>query len=435
MRMLSKIVPGVLLCLLCNVVVAAPIVNIQHWVTKVGTPVYFVQSKQLPMLDINVMFAAGSAYDANQPGVSAMVANMLGEGTKDKTANQIASDFDRVGAQFGASSDRDKIGVQLRCLTHDNYLTPAVSLFSEVISEPSFADRTLMRVKNQTEAAIKVSSQDPGSVAAHAFYADVYKGTVYAHPVLGTISSVETISVQQLKTFYNQYIIAQNAKIVMVGDISEAKAKLIANTLTDHLRTGKSVQTIQPVPNDYKGQDLHINFPSQQTAIVMGQRGILPDNKDRFVLIVGNYVLGGLPLSSVLFNQVREKRGLAYFASSNFNMMQFRGPFVVSLKTRANQSQKAISVVKEVLSRYISKGPTEQQLLAAKQNLTGSFPLGLDSNSNILSVISSMVFYNRPVDYLDHYCARVDAVTVRDVKQAFQSILHPNKMVTISVGP
>jgi len=422
-------------CFLSDMVVAAPVVNILHWKTKVGTPVYFVQSKQLPMLDINVMFAAGSAYDEKNPGVSAMVANMLGEGTVNKTANQIASGFDRVGAQFSAASDRDNIGVQLRSLTEDKYLTPAINLFDEVVSEPVFAGRALARLKNQTIAAIKISDQDPGSVAAKAFYADVYKGTVYAHPVLGTVDSVKHLMAQQLKSFYTQYFIAQNAKIVMVGDISEAKAKHIANTLTGKLRSGKVARIIKPIASDYKGQDLHIKFPSQQTAIIMGQRGILPDNKERFALIVGNYVLGGLPLSSILYHQVREKRGLAYFAYSNFNTMQFRGPFVVSLKTRANQTQNAISVVKQVLSDYIAKGPSEKQLQAAKQNLIGGFPLGLDSNGNILSVVSSMAFYNRPLDYLDHYRERVRAVTVDDVKQAFQSVLHSKQMVTVSVGP
>ncbi|MCH9643293.1 MAG: insulinase family protein [Gammaproteobacteria bacterium] len=414
---------------------AAPVVNIQHWKTNVGTPVYFVQSKQLPMLDINVMFAAGSAYDGAHSGLSAMMANVLGEGTSNKTADQVADGFDRVGALFQTSSDRDKLAIQLRCLTDDKYIHEAVDLFDEVISEPNFSDRVLQRIKNQTVSVIRAGEQDPGTVAAKAFYADVYKGTVYAHPVMGDVKSVEALTAAQLKAFFNQYFIAQNAKLVLVGDISVAQAKQIANKLTDRLRAGHETQPLKTITANYQGQDVHVDFPSQQTAIVVGQRGVLPDNKMRFALTVGNYVLGGMPLSSVLFNQVREKRGLAYYAISRFNMLQFRGPFMVQLKTRANQTQNAIAVVKQVLRNYIKKGPSQQQLQAAKKNLIGGFPLGLDSNSNLLSVVSSIAFYNRPLDYLDNYRARIGAVTVADVRRAFQGSLDPKQMVTVSVGP
>jgi zinc protease len=152
------------------------------------------------------------------------------------------------------------------------------------------------------------------------------------------------------------------------------------------------------------------------------------------VLYVGNHVLGGGSLVSKLFDEVREKRGLAYSASSQFMPLFREGPFVMSLQTRNDQTEQAIQVMDETLDDFIKNGPTEAELLAAKKNITGGFALRTDNNSKLTEYVSMIGFYQQPLDYLDQFPAKVDAVTVAEIKDAFQRRIRPEWLQTVAVG-
>jgi zinc protease len=258
---------------------------------------------------------------------------------------------------------------------------------------------------------------------------------VYAHPVMGTEKSVPALTASDVEAFYQQYYLAQNAQIIMVGDLTLAQAKQIANKLSASLPHGVVAQAHQALPATTPTEMIALPYASKQTALVIGQRGMMADDPDRFALTLANYILGGMPLSSVLFDQVREKRGLAYGVSSRFISLKSRGPFLIQLKTRASEAEKAQQLVHRVLQRYIKEGPSAKQLLAAKKNLVGQFFLGLSSNANVLGVVSNMVFQHRPLDYLDHYRARIEAVTMKVLRRALRRVVRPGHMITVSVGP
>jgi len=428
-----------LISLFCvSVFAAAPskkVVDIQHWKTKNGAAVYFVRAPNLPMLDIRVVFSAGSAYDGKNYGLASLTNSMIGEGTKTQDANQIAKAFDNIGAQFGTAAGRDMAVVSLRSLTDTKYLNPALSEFSNVLTKTSFPLKALQRVKNRTVAAIKVQQQDPGDVASNAFFNAVYRDQVYAHQPLGTISIVKKLTKEQLQDFYQQYYVAKNADIIMVGDLSLKQAKRVARHISQYLPEGRVAKQLKPAAALTKEIYRRINFPAKQTSIVIGQVGITRANPDYFPLIVGNYVFGGLPLESILFQQIRNKRGLSYDARSGFQLLRYKGPFIISLQTRASKSKEALAVVQQTLRDYLKKGPTEKQLNAAKQNLVGGFPLALSTNSKIIGIITRIAFYHRPLNYLDTYRAKVRAVTREQVRAAFDKLIKPGKMAIISVGP
>ena len=177
------------------------------------------------------------------------------------------------------------------------------------------------------------------------------------------------------------------------------------------------------------------NFPSTQTHVIVGQPGIKRGDPDFYALYVGNQILGGNGLVSRLSQEIREKRGLTYSAYSYFSLRRERGPFVAGFQTRARQAPEALKVLRDTISKYIANGPSREELEEAKKNITGGFPLQIDSNSQILGYVAIIGYYGLPLNYLDTFVDRIKAVTVDDIKRAFQRHLNVNKFVTVLVGP
>lgn len=434
---MRKLITFILCLFAFNVYATSPkkILNIQHWKTQKGTSVYFVKIDNLPMLDVRVIFAAGSAYDGKLLGVSTLANSLIGEGTKKQSADEIAQVFDSIGAKFSTDSGRDKAVISLRTLTKPAYLNAALSEFTQVIGQPSFSAKALQRVKNQMTAAIKVNEQNPGSVASKAFYDVVYQDQPYSHDPLGSVASIKKMVGTDARRFYSHYYVEKNADIVLVGDLTLENAKQVAELIANALPQGRRPSRLKMAVPSKVDINLHIKFPAKQTAIMMGQVGINRHDPNYFPLVVGNYAFGGLPLGSVLFKEVRDQKGLAYYAGSSFSALQYRGPFVIQLKTRSTKTKEALDTVRKALDSFLNNGPTEQQLNAAKQNLIGSFPLALSSNANIASIVSNIAFYHLPLDYLDTYINKVRAVTPQQVKQAFAKTIQPERLAIITVGP
>ena len=166
-----------------------------------------------------------------------------------------------------------------------------------------------------------------------------------------------------------------------------------------------------------------------------GQTGMRYGDPDYFALYVGNHILGGGGLVSRLFQEVREKRGLSYGASSYFAPRRDAGPFMASISTRGDQAAEGFSVLKKTIADFIEQGPTEDELVAVKKNITGGFPLRIDSNKKISGYLSVIGFYGLPLDYLDRFNERIEAVTVAEIRDAFQRRVDPDKFVTVLVGP
>ena len=183
-----------------------------------------------------------------------------------------------------------------------------------------------------------------------------------------------------------------------------------------------------------KASENRITHPATQSHILMGAPGIRRDDPDYFPLFVGNYILGGGGFVSRFTEEVRSKRGLAYSVYSTFSPMRYEGPFQIGLQTKKDQAGEALEVVRVTLKDFIANGPTEKELQAAKQNIVGGFPLRVDSNKKIHDYLALIGFYNLPLDYLNEFPRKVQAVTVEDVRTAFRKRVNPDALVTVVVG-
>lgn len=432
---IKKIFGGSALLLISLVSFAAPVLPIQHWQTANGAQVYFVPSPVIPMVQINVVFAAGAGRDGAKPGLAQFTNNMLNQGARNLSADQIAEQFDSVGAQFNATVDRDMAQVSLQSLTDPKYLNPAVDTFTQVLTGPTFPKDGFDRIKNQTLTALASEKQSPKALAGNALYAAVYGEQPYHSPMNGTVESLSTLTVTDLLHFYTHFYVAKNAIITIVGAVTRPQAETLANQITKNLSTGEAAAPLPATKSVLTAaKEQHIKFPSEQTTIVIGQLGINYQNPAYFPLFVGNTILGGSTFSSRLFNEVREKRGLTYGVGSIFRPLQARGPFAIMLQTRNNEANQAVKVARDTLTDYLKEGPTAVELQRTKSQISNNFPLSLAGDDAISNYLVTIGFYHLPLNYLDTYLGKVNAVTADQVKAAMQNALQPDKMVTVLVG-
>ena len=416
-----------------NISFAASVANIQHWQTKNGIPVYFIQAKQIPMLDLAVVFKAGAVYDGKNKGLANLTNAMLNEGAGKYNVNQLAEQFDNVGAQFSNQVGKEMSVIGLRTLTTEKMLQPALKLFSIILRQPSFPQKSISRLKKQMLIDLKYSQQQPNYLASRAFAKAIWGSHPYANPVDGSLQTIPHLSRKNIKQFYRHYYVAKNAMLAMVGDVSLVQAHKIAEQLVGKLPVGKAAAVIPIVKNNVP-KEQHINFASSQNAILIGEVGVKHNSSDHFPLLVGNYIFGGGGLNSILMQNVREKYGLTYGIYSQFSSLSQRGTFVISLRSRNDQAKRAIELSKQYLQNYLQQGPTAKELRAAKEFLIGSFPLAISSNSALLQNLLYIGYYHLPLNFLDTYRDKIASVTALQIKTAFRRHLKMKRLVTISVG-
>ncbi len=423
----------IILSLFISNAMALPL-KTQKWQTKNGARVVFYQANDVPMLDIYVAFAAGSAYDGKLFGLSALTTNLLNQGNGPFDATQIAENLDQTGAQFNAENSRDIALFHLRTLNHDEALNPATETFSLIITKPQFRQDAFNREKNQLLSLILQKQESPDEIANIEFFNKLYGDHPYAHPINGTSLSVNKIQPWQVRDFYKQYFVGSNAIIVMVGAISQEKATQLAEKIIAALPKGEPAPAIVQAQPLIKPEQTTIPFPSSQTILRLGQLGITHQHPDYFPLLMGNYILGGGAMVSQLAIEIREKRGLSYNVNSQLIPMPANGAFIIALSTKTNQAEKALQVSRETLNHFLNHGPTEKELADAKQYLAGSFSLSLASNSSIANMLLRIAFYNLPDDYLDTYVAQLENVSTLDIKRAFKAFIQPENLLQITVG-
>ncbi|MDH3353925.1 MAG: insulinase family protein [Chromatiales bacterium] len=407
--------------------------NIEQWQTQQGTQVYFVNAPELPMVDIQIAFDAGSARDGSRSGIALFANSMLEEGAGELNVEQITSGFDDLGARFSSSSATDMATLSLRSLTQKDLLKPALELFSTVVGKATFPKAAVERVREQMQVSLESQKQKPGSIGSKVFYASLYGKHPYAGPSGGTKESIKGITREALRHFYRQYYVSSNAMVVIVGAIDRQQAERIAEEVTRHLPKGSKPPKL-PVPVESAAKEQRIEHDSSQTHILLGQLGYRRGDRDKFALYLGNYILGGGGFVSRLTEEIREKRGLSYSVYSYFNPMRELGTFVLGLQTKNAKADESLKVMRETLSHFLKEGPTEKELIAAKKNITGGFPLKIDSNSDLMGYVLVIGFYNFPLDYLKTFNDKINAITLADIRDAFKRRVDPAKMHLVMVG-
>ena len=410
-------------------------VKIQQWQTSTGSEVYFVENHDLPIVDLSVNFAAGSAHDtAEKSGVAGITKYMMTLGADGMTDEVIANKMADIGAILSGDFDADRAGFKLRTLSSTREQTLALDVFIKVLQKPDFPEAVLAREKARIISGLQEAETQPESISNKAFMKAMYGSHPYSLDESGEVDTVAKIKREDLQNFYSQYYGAKGAVIAMIGDLTREQANKIAENISSGMPKSVAIAPIPPVAYPTKAIEQRIVHPASQSHILLGYPGIKRGDPDLFPLYVGNYILGGGGFVSRLTEEVREKRGLVYSVYSYFMPMAELGPFQIGLQTKKDQADDALKLVRETLDKFLKDGVTESELKAAKANIIGGFPMRIDSNGKILDYLAVIGFYKLPLSYLDDYNTKVASVTTAQIKEAFNRRLKAENFVTIIVG-
>ncbi|VTU36564.1 M16 family metallopeptidase [Variovorax sp. PBL-E5] len=419
-------------------------IPIQHWTLPNGAKIYLAATRVLPIVDVELDFDAGSRRDpAAQSGLAEVSAEMVEKGVLARGSdpamdqNALGEAWADLGANFDVGAGADRTSFTLRSLSDPALLGKAVQLAAREIGEPAFPADVWARERERLDAAIKEANTKPATIAGRAFSQAIYGTHPYGFDT--TEETLARIDVDAMRQRYQRLIVPCRAKLSIVGAVTRQQAEDIATTLLSRLPPADAtacaaLPAVPEVAPLTAPKEERIPFDSAQTHVLIGEPGYKRTDPDHFALTVGNYILGGGGFVSRLTDQVREKRGLTYSVYSTFSPGLHAGAFRIAFQTRPDQVDEAVKVSREVLAKFVADGPTEAELKAAKDNLIGGFPLLLDSNRKLLGNIANIAWNDLPLDYLDTWIDRMNAVTVADIKAAFQRKLQPDRMVTVIVG-
>ncbi|SEA46173.1 zinc protease [Thiothrix caldifontis] len=433
--MLKKIVLAQLalwLVVFASFAQAAP--KIEHWTTANGLRVYYVPAPELPMLDLRLVFDAGSARDGAKPGLAMLTNSMLDKGATGLSEDQLAEQFESIGAIFSSSTSKDMATLGLRTITLEQEQKAALDLWLKVIAKPDFPQKDFERVQKLTLVGLQAEKQDPASLGGKAFYQALYGDHPYGQPENGTEETIQAFKVDDLKAFYQQHYVAKNGLLAIVGAVDRTQAEALAEQVAGVLPVGEAAAPLPEVKALTAAKTVKIPYPSAQAHILVGQIGNKRGDDDYFTLYMGNQVLGGSGFTSRLMKAVRNDRGLSYSVYSYFGPLAQLGVFEIGLQTKLEQADEALKVVQDVLGKFQQEGPSVEELEASKKDITGGFPLRTANNSQIVDYVGVIGFYHLPLDYLDTFTSKVNALTREQITEAFARRVQPDKMVTVIVG-
>ena len=410
-------------------------VVIEHWKTTRGSEVLFVKNHSLPIVDVSLNFIAGSARDTPAlSGLAALTQSMMPLGAAGLSNEALNHQLADVGALLDSEFDADRSTFKLRTLSSRREKNQALQVLRQILQQPDFPIAMLEREKSRTIAGLKEAASQPETIASGALMRSIYGAHPYGLTGAGEIDTVNKLTRDDLQRFYQTHYSAESAVITLIGDLSLQDAQQLAETLSAGLPQSLPVPPIPKVIPPVTAHMQRLAHPASQAHILLGYSGVVRGDVDFFPLYVGNYILGGGGFVSRLTEEVREKRGLAYSVYSYFLPMAELGLFEVGLQTKKAQADTALGLVQSVIARFVAEGVSEAELVAAKANLIGGFPLRLDSNSKILDYLNVIGFYHLPFNYLDNYPQHIQAVTAAQIKEAFSRRLRLDAFSIVVVG-
>ena len=407
-----------------------------------GAKAYLVQTKTLPMVDIEVSIDAGDRYDpAGKSGLADMTAALMNYGARTEKGllneAQIADEIADLGANIGLSVSGERAILRIRSLSRKDLRERAVQLAAAMMSAPTYDAKIVEREKQRTITSLLEAETKPEYVLERRFKKSVYGNYPLANSP--TVKSVGSVSTSDLMQFHKQFYRGDRMIVSIVGDVDRAQANEIVQTLLK--RIPQSGQPIAKLPELQRSpveplaqREIQIPFDSQQAHIAMGMTAVARSNPDYFPLLVGNYVLGGGGFVSRLMSEVREKRGLAYSVFSYLAPGKENGIFQAGLQTKSDQAGLALEVMSSTIAQFIADGPTPSELAAAKANLVNGYPLRIDNNRKLLDNVSSIAWNDLPLDTMEVWTKQVEAVTLDQVKTAFQKYLAMDRMKIVVLG-
>lgn len=414
---------------------AAKLPVIQKTTLNNGLAVWLVEHHELPTVALNLVIQSGSDHDPlNLPGLAAMTADLLDEGTATRDALQIADELEAIGASLGVGSSFDGSFVTLGLLK--KYLPRGLEVFADVISHPTFPQKDLDRLRKQRLTGLLQQRDMPETIANNVFSFILYGPEhPYGNNPSGTETSLNAISRDQVRSFYESYYRPNNATLLIVGDVRLSDVvPVLERSLADWKKADIPAFTLPKAPSPQKRRVYLVDKPdAPQSQVRIGYPALSRNTPDFFAVTLMNRMLGGQFTSRINLN-LRERRGYTYGARSSFSFQKGEGPFSASGGIVTDKTDSAVTEFLNEITLMKEKGMTEEELAFVKRGVAGNFALTFETPGQIAGMLQNVVLYNLPQDYFDHYLQNVNAVTLDDVNRAAAKYLDPATMAVVVVG-
>lgn len=407
--------------------------QIRGWKTLTGTKVLFVRTSDLPMFDIHVSFAAGSARDGNVPGLAATTFSLLNEGIPGKNLSAIMETFDGLGAQLEIDIDHDRTIFSLRSLSDPAQRLPAIDLLTQIFSEPLLNEERLSPVKNELRAALSAQQSDAADQALQKAKALLAPDSPYSLAVYGTEAGLSAVTRDAVQDFHRRYYAARHAQITLVGNLTLEQAQAISLQISNALPTPPDAFVTSANATPGALQTSHLEFAQQQTHVVFAQTSVPRRHADHAALYAAGEILGGSS-NSRLMNELRHKRGRVYDVyTASTHWAGGAGLLTITLQTGNSFSASTVALVRDMLNDFLRDGPTTQELVHLKHRLANRNVLDSASNRQILARLVEINRYDLPLD-LDYTMRQVQSLTVDDIKNAMGRHLSADRWLSVTAG-
>jgi zinc protease len=377
-------------------------------------------------------FGGGATQDpADKPGVGNMVANLLDEGSGDLDSKTFHERLDRRAIELSFHSARDNFRGSLRMLKDNK--DEAFDLLRMSLTSPHFESADIERVRAQVISGLRRDSSNPTSLATRKFLEVAFGGHPYGRQANGTLESVPKIDGADLRDYVRRVLAKDTLRIAVVGDVDPATLGQLLDKTFGGLPAKASLTPVADVEPAKPPQRTFIPLDVPQTVVTFGGPGFKRNDPNFMAAYVVNHILGGGGLSSRLYHEVREKRGLAYSVYESLLWMDHSAVFIGNTGTRADRAGETVDAITAEVRRIAEDGPSQKELDEAKSYLKGSQMLALDTSSKLASALLQYQLDKLPIDYIEKRNAIVDAVTLDEAKKAAQR-LWGQGLLTVIVG-
>lgn len=410
--------------------------DIERWHTKNGTEVLLVQRHELPMVDFALVFKnAGSIAEAQgKSDTSGAAATLALRGTEHIDEEQFMQKINELGSSVSGSGSLEYSVFGFRSLSDKETLAQTVDLFAQALHAPRYDARVLQRIQDQAVQSLKQSESYPDYLTSRERTKLNYPDHPYGKSAFRTEQSIRAVNVADLRRFHDDFYAQNNAVAVLVGDVNRAQSEQIVQKIVGKLpRKARELVSAPPV-KVVGAQQKRVPFSGSQDTVSLSLPVLSRDDPDYFAMLVGNYILGGGGFDSRLMKVLRDEKGYTYGAYSSLSVYEQKAPFTISFSTERANTEVALAAAREVLRNFIQNGVSAAELKQAKDHITGSFPMRVDSNGKLVGELLNIGVYNRPSDWLDTYNDKINAVSAADIQAAWKRHLDPEQLNLVVTG-
>lgn len=407
--------------------------EIQRVISPGGIEAWLVEEHTVPLVAMNFAFAGGSSQDPQgRLGTANMVSALLDEGAGDMDAQAFQRRAGELALRYNFDAGRDEFFGSIRVVEEN--IDEGFDLVRLALTAPRFDEDAVERIRGQVLSSLRDDLSEPNTIAGRAWMAAIFPDHPYGRPQEGTLDTVAAISPADLAAFVKANFARERLHIAVVGAIDAKRLGPLVDRVFGGLPDKAQlvpVADIEPVQGPF---ETVIDTDIAQTVIQFGGPGIDRHDDDFMAAYVLNHILGGGTFTSRLYDEVREKRGLAYSVYTYLYPLKHAALYAGGVATRADRAAQSLSIIREEIARMAKDGPTQEELDKAKAYLKGSYALRFDSSSKIAGQVLGIQLDRLGIDYFDRRNGLIDAVTLEDVRRAAERLFGSGAPYVTIVG-